>query len=1043
MTDPTPDPTPGPLELLARAFVKPAKRSDRRRLRPGANRRALIVDVDRGDDGQPRSAVLFETLDGVPIAVTIAIAPAVPAEDRDALAARCSSARLADHQPGVPAVPERVDWDDLGPLIVRRCYRQGVALVAWDLWDLVALAEHVGWSPDGSASLRLPGCGVPTGGDRWFYPRLRIGQRWSSWGAPRSTADRLPKGRRPGPILPLNRLCAALCGGEVDQPLAAELLDVVLPIGPADPLVPAHFLARLHGAARSALDDAASDLAPERPFSTGSLAQHEQDTAGVISPALKAANLSSRVLGGSASAFAGGHFAAHLVGVAMGMAALDQSASYATQHSLAGQHRFLSCREIRSEDAAADVASFAALPEAKFEDALYERDTHRRFGATFVLVAPDGEHFPSQVRRSDGEVASAVAPLFGNGLEIWVTWQHYCAARLRSGRAPEVRSAFRLVPVGRQDGLSPLRLPSGRLVDLATEDLGQALIADRLAIAQDPSLSDAERRRVRALAKLFANALCFGNVARHDLLPRAVPAAVLGPNGDIVATSSTEVPGPAAFLALAAIPPAGCDLMVAMATVAIERAGGTIAAVAADAIVVPCSPDGGIHLCPGGPIRLDDGTEAVRLLTPAQLREVFARFDPLLRPRGGAGWAEVAGSLSEPTVGLVCGVNRTLLGRRQPDGSWLLTRSSDANMGGHLDHPDETGERLDDDHFRWAAVLEAALLAANADAPTSGPIAVPDDLAPWADDHAAVRSYRATTRAQVRRISDRVGHAVRPGSTYSVADKAACVSTDGGATWWRAGAEVRLAVFDPRIGALVVVGGRSGRLVQGVSIREHLARWARDVPPAGPARGLRPVVPVVTHPSLLQVVGRTGHLLTALDEDPETDAALLVYGPGDLAALRVEAMALGIHATARVAGVSRSRARHFIQSRTDAPDIARAVARAVIERTPDHEPDDEAELPTPVPCTAFRVDPAAVAAVIDRLAGLRGLGVPGPLARAALGRSEDLRRAVDTLLATGLDAAAIAAAARPGSLRRAGDGLATLIRRLVTLAGSPSSEEVP
>ena len=82
---------------------------------------------------------------------------------------------------------------------------------------------------------------------------------------------------------------------------------------------------------------------------------------------------------------------------------------------------------------------------------------------------------------------------------------------------------------------------------------------------------------------------------------------------------------------------------------------------------------------------------------------------------------------------------------------------------------------------------------------------------------------------------------------------------------FRSGGESVALVVPRPDGTLLHVAGdlNAQRKVVGRTIRDHLARWLREVDPSmeGPRRGLRTPVPVHTHPSLFRLVGKSGELL--------------------------------------------------------------------------------------------------------------------------------------------------------------------------------------
>jgi hypothetical protein len=911
----------------------------------------LLVHILPDERERFALGVVIETLNGQVVAEGLVVPDDKDSIEVERLVAWAAMQR-PDVQPGNAAVLDVLNVSQLGTLIVRRCYRHGVPLVAWDMpWTLGRVAAHVGRSTGDGFSLSLAGCGAVNAGGCWkdsdYRARMRARSRgvaapgaFVAWGVPKDKASRLRRDRRPGAFIDLPVLCGTVCGGEVESPAhAADLLGVSWPDVAVDEVnrlrAEAGALAHLYTAACVALDKAAPGLRPERAWSAGSIVGHSLRSAGVRLLSDKVGALGVEVKAAGAGAFHGPRFEAQLRGVASPMVVADTASTYPSVWSALDLTAYFACDHVEDEDVTDELRAFLLSPD--LTDQLHRREVWRRFGATFGVVRPTGEHLPVQVRWQLDRVGGTVAPFDLAGGTLPFAWCDLAAAVLEGGTAPKVVRAFRLVPVGIQSGLRPLRLPTGTLVDLARDDLGEALVRERTRVRKDLTLPDHERRRLLGLLKLYANALTFGVLARHDRksLTRPVDQIGLGPDSAVltVSTRHPEQPGPDAFLPVAAMVTSGCRLVVAMARRALLDAGDSVAHIAADAVAVPASPGGGLHPCPRGPHRLDDRNEAVRMPTFEKLRTVFARFDPLLAPWGGTAWSEVNDTFMTPTVGLVVGVNKLILGRQDADGSWSLVRSSDADMGGHLVDPSGTGARLDDGRWWWAGELERHVLAANATRPTSLPLLTPDDLPAWADEP-AVRPYRATSWRQLVALRRAVGDpGIGPFARYRRAEtggKGSAPAALGDSKDWRVNGEpIALFVLDDAGELRFAAGSPNGRGVRVLSVRDHLSRWLRENDPSmtGPRRGLREPVSVFSHPGLVEVVGRAGDALWGADEDPDADGVALTYGAPQLEALRCAARAVGRREVARRAGLSARKVRTFAAGgRIDAGIVAAVAA---------------------------------------------------------------------------------------------------------------------
>jgi hypothetical protein len=173
---------------------------------------------------------------------------------------------------------------------------------------------------------------------------------------------------------------------------------------------------------------------------------------------------------------------------------------------------------------------------------------------------------PSHPEWAPGVDGLTVAPLrlFG-GTRTFHAYD--LAAAIEEGAdhdSMEMTGCWRLTPMGRQSGLRPLRLPSGRRMDLYADDLGAALIVEcEWAEGED------DRPWLLGLTKRYAQVAAFGGLARHDrrALDKPTEHSAYGPAGTLFSrmTQHPELPGPYAFLPLAAAVCAGARLALAMA----------------------------------------------------------------------------------------------------------------------------------------------------------------------------------------------------------------------------------------------------------------------------------------------------------------------------------------------------------------------------------------------------------------------------------------------------------------------------------------------
>jgi hypothetical protein len=525
-------------------------------------------------------------------------------------------------------------------------------------------------------------------------------------------------------------------------------------------------------------------------------------------------------------------------------------------------------------------------------------------------------------------------------------------------------------------------------VDLTTGDYGQALIEER---RRAEATKDALVREHRvALAKSFAVSGGWGVFARVDrqrpkpiksvrtgqdgkerrvrVYPRTETVLGCGVSGEqlSIETERPDVPGPFTLWHIAAAIPAACTAEIAIVRHDIETCyRGTVAAVATDSIVVPLAQSGDLVPCPGGAHRLPDGREAIRPLLPEEVRSVLALRDKVLHLNGGAAWKLECDSLDEPTIGFVAGVNKLLLGR-QENGKFRLVRSSDTGLGDHFLDPTGTGARLDDGRMAWPARLQEAFLADVLERGNEAPLRVPPGLPSWVE-HPALRPGRTSTLEDLRRLRNQLGDSeVGPFTRYAIAPTGGlhppvCLGTGRDPYLWqtwpwrRNGKPCRIAVQD-EAGDLIISEGTGPLFVVPThrrTFRECLSE--HDVTVGGPRRGLRHVLPVRSHPALVDPIGRSGELA---GERPEDDPIIF---PSATARQKLigEVSRLSAAEAGRRAGLSRFTTRDVINGAAPTEDTLRRLVSAVAD-------EDGALLHCEAGAVCRHVDENGLGAVLDR-----------------------------------------------------------------------------
>lgn len=826
---------------------------------------------------------------------------------------------------------------------------------AW--WNPTQGSAQGGWFGRDGWTLGLTGCGHVVDHKRWVpaphRPQLRVihlGARgltaeWmavsSFHGGPAGQWDKVGNGKmvpRKGRFVELLAAAHALDGDDTDDFAshleAFELERCTLPVAVSvdshgagamvEALNASHALA-------SALDaEAASllgglDLA--KLTSPGALASTALARMGVTPPLAAFPDISDESLVAWMGAHHGGWVEARpeWCNAAFPVADLDVSSAYPAVASLVGWWDHLNARKLVEVDATADVRE---LLHGSAGDCLCDRlmkpETWRAMGFTLVTLAPEQVVEVPITLHEVGQDHTHVGPVRCD-VPMHYSWADVALSALRTGQAPKILSAVRLVAVGRQEGLRSVPLvrgatkavldphgdPSATLVDY------RQAAKDRLKAGMGRP-SDARRA---VTLRVAVNALVYGQAIRCDptWAKRVVPCAT-GSGHTYSKLSRSERPAIWTWPPIASTMTAGPRLLLAMVAHRVEALGGTVAYLDTDGAMVVASPDGGgMPALPGGPVTTADG-RSVKALS-------WAEVDAVLEPfKGLVTWKveRQSDDGGKPLWAIVWGVKRYALFTRHDDGDLdQLTERTEHSLGGvYVDPPPAAGRDAAGRHT-WtastgAALIHQALAGDGADRPGGHfsweraggnvrPPAAPSKRFPdWKPEPlppelfpAILRRYQSTSRnpEEPHGSARSTALALRPFSYFLQVEahqltgpkpKGALRAADPGGdlsnwaqlTWVDGKGQPYGVCTDPE-----AIGGLTLGRVRLVTLAERAEQHNRTSgrPPAGTVRVLS---------ALTRRVGRSGAAMNLAAANPQGDASYLipVYGGGlDLAKVVADA----------------------------------------------------------------------------------------------------------------------------------------------------------
>jgi hypothetical protein len=354
-----------------------------------------------------------------------------------------------------------------------------------------------------------------------------------------------------------------------------------------------------------------------------------------ITPILQRQQNFQPYVGHAQTAFFGGRTSAHIRKVAVPVVYADFLSMYPTVNSLMNLWQFVIAREIKFVDHCyQEIIQFL---EHLTADHLFLPETWKRLTA-FVLVVPDGDILPTRGRYSSAsnDWQVAINHLYAGAPDdaLWFSLPDVAASVILNGRIPKIIDAFRIEPSSEMlDGLTSTKLRGTIEIDPRKQDFFKTVIEERKRVASRHDLSPLEKERMNKFLKVLANSTSYGIYGQMD--PRETGQKVVTKCHGIDASPYTcnvanpEKPGEFCFPPLASLITGAARLMLALLEKCITKLGGTYAMEDTDSMAIVATERGGLVPCPGGPLKLSNGSKAIKAITWAQVREISKRFESL------------------------------------------------------------------------------------------------------------------------------------------------------------------------------------------------------------------------------------------------------------------------------------------------------------------------------------------------------------------------------------------------------------------------------
>jgi hypothetical protein len=362
------------------------------------------------------------------------------------------------------------------------------------------------------------------------------------------------------------------------------------------------------------------DLPPEKAMSAASITKAFLDEMQITRPARKF-TLSDDIYGKCMQAYFGGRSEIRIRHQEMPIVVCDTTSEYPTVAALQDLWSLLTAADIEVVDCTTEAqqALHRTTPKTVLKPSTWPELSF------FASIRPaGGDVVPVRALYADtGETNIGVNPLTCSE-PLWYAGPDLAASKLKTGHAPEVVEAFKLVPKGIQKGMKATAIGT-RTMDPATDDFFRVVIEERKALPKS--------HPHYLLLKIIANALygVFAELNRFDYGKNDAKRLDVfsGEHKFDQPTLVVERPGQWQFPPAAALITAGGRLMLAILEQMVESRGGTYLLTDTDSIFFVASEKGGLVPCPGGRDKLPDGTPAVKTIKWDQVHGICTALDRL------------------------------------------------------------------------------------------------------------------------------------------------------------------------------------------------------------------------------------------------------------------------------------------------------------------------------------------------------------------------------------------------------------------------------
>jgi hypothetical protein len=365
---------------------------------------------------------------------------------------------------------------------------------------------------------------------------------------------------------------------------------------------------------------------PSKVFSIASIGKAYLRKMGIKPVLGRQPTFPKKILGHAQSGFYGGRASAHVRKVPVPVVFLDFLSMYTTVNSLMGLWNFVKAREIKVvEHCRQEIEDF--LRQLTL-DTFFDPETWKRMPA-FVRIIPNGDILPLRSKYGSGQSWNiGVNYIYGDMNKpddaLWYSLPDVAFSVLKTGKIPQIVDAFRIEPVGVQQGLTKVKLRGEIGVDPEGQDFFRVVVEERMR-------PHPENKKVDAFLKILANSSSYGIYAQMDRREQEheIDVTCYGIDAESYQcqVDHPEDRGEYFFSPMASLITGGARLMLGLLEYCVSELGGTYAMEDTDSMAIVATESGGLVSCPNN--RDENATvEALSWEEVETIRQRFAALNP-------------------------------------------------------------------------------------------------------------------------------------------------------------------------------------------------------------------------------------------------------------------------------------------------------------------------------------------------------------------------------------------------------------------------------